>query len=596
MEPRSIPDGVSICNFGHPHSGTKRMRALLPVIALVAPIFLFAQGTFVGNTTATWEEAIIFYEQLDSMHSGARLLKIGEDDDGSPIHLFVISDGSGAMPDSIRAAGKNILWITNAIHPGEPDGVDASMMLAQALLESDQLMGLTVHTAVCIVPMYNVSGARRRGAFSRANQNGPAEYGFRGNARNLDLNRDFIKADASNTRTMERALVEWDPDVYFETHVSDGADHQYVMELLTTQKDKLNGGLGQFMARTMVPELYEWMDRKKIMMCPYFETEGEKPEDGLVGFYDSPRYSTGYNALFDRIGILSESHMLKPYADRVNATLQLMLATLATMDKHSEELGNVRVAAKKFTAEMDEIGLNWILDTTAVERIPWKGWEAVTRTSEVTGLPRLYYSHDAPTDRSVPWMDSYRPSLVKQKPYGYLIPQAWGEIAVRLKAQGVEVERLKDPRSFTVEQDSIGEFKTTQQPYEGHYLHREVKCVPKRIMHTAQAGDFFVPTGQSTDRYIMETLEPEAEDSYFAWGFFDSVLQQKEWFSDYVFEDIAAELLRNDPALRVALDAKRASDPEFAKNAWAQLYFVYQRSPYFENSYRKYPVLRVVGK
>ncbi len=571
-----------------------RNRCVLIALLVGFSSVAIGQGTFVGNASATWEEAITFYHKLDSLHQGSRLIVIGEDDDGSPIHLFVISDGSGFTPDSIRAADKNILWITNGIHPGEPDGVDASMMLAQALLESDQYMGLSEHTAICIVPVYNVSGARRRGAFSRANQNGPAEHGFRGNARNLDLNRDFIKADASNTRNMERALGRWDPDVYFETHVSDGADHQYVMELLTTQKDKLNGPLSQLMSRTMVPELYAWMERKGILMCPYFETEGEKPEYGLVGFYDSPRYSTGYNALFDRIGILSESHMLKPYADRVNATLQLLLATLATMDVHTKELREVRAAAKKYTAEMDEIGLNWKLDTNAVERIPWKGWEALTRTSQVTGLPRIYYSHDAPTDRSVPWMNSYRPSLIKQKPIGYVIPQAWAEIAVRLKAQGVEVERLKEPRSFAVEQDSIGEFKTTQQPYEGHYLHRDIQVTANSFTHTAQRGDFFVHTGQSTDRYIMEVLEPDAEDSYFAWGFFDSVLQQKEWFSDYVFEDIAAELLKKDPALRAALAAKRAADPEFAKNAWAQLYFVYQRSPYFEDSYRKYPVMRVI--
>ena len=218
----------------------------VPVFALLATQ-CFSQWTFTCDTTATWEQAIARYQELDRLHSGARLVEFGHDDDGSPLHLFLISDGSGFTPDSIRAAGKSILWITNDIHPGEPDGVDASLLLAQALLESDQLMGLTVHTAVCIVPMYNVSGAKRRGSSSRANQNGPSAYGFRGNSRNLDLNRDFIKADAENTRSMQRALVFWDPDVYFETHVSDGADHQYVMELLTTQKDKLDGGLSAFM-------------------------------------------------------------------------------------------------------------------------------------------------------------------------------------------------------------------------------------------------------------------------------------------------------------------------------------------------------------
>lgn len=574
----------------------RSMRIRSVIFSVLCATRCLSQWTFSGDTTATWEQAIARYQELDRTHSGARLVEFGHDDDGSPLHLFIIADGSGFTPDSIRASGKNILWITNGIHPGEPDGVDASLLLAQALLESDQLMGLMVHTAVCIVPMYNVSGAKRRGSFSRANQVGPIEYGFRGNARNLDLNRDFIKTDAENTRSMQRALAFWDPDVYFETHVSDGADHQYVMELLTTQKDKLDGGLSALMTSTMMPRLYDWMSGKGIVMCPYFETEGDSPEEGLAGFYDSPRYSTGYNALFDRIGILAESHMLKPYADRVNATFQLMLATLAAMNEHPEDLRKARSAARKNTASLDELALNWVLDTTHVELLPWKGWTAEHLTSEVTGSPRLHYDHTRPTETMVTWRDRYRPSIIKRKPRGYVIPHAWSAIVERLEAQGVKVERVPAGRSFTVEEDSIGDFKTGQQPYEGHYLHRDIRCSSRRLKYTAVAGDFLVRTGQVTDRLIMGTLEPEGEDSYFAWGFFDSVLQQKEWFSAYVFEDIAAELLRKDHALRTALEARRAADPAFAKDAWAQLYFVYQHSPYLEPSFRKYPVLRVLGE
>lgn len=563
-------------------------------LALSVTTCALGQWSFNGDSSVTWEQAVARYAELDGMHTGAKLLDMGRDDDGSPLHLFVIADGSGFSPDSIRAAGKNILWITNGIHPGEPDGIDASLLLAQALLESDQLMGLTVNTAVCIVPVYNVWGAKQRGSYSRANQNGPREYGFRGNARNLDLNRDFIKADSWNTRSLQEGLQRWDPDVYFETHVSDGADHQYVMELLTTQKDKLDGGLGRFMTSTMLPALYAWMDRKHVLMCPYFETEKEKPEEGLYAFYDSPRYSTGYNALFDRVGILAESHMLKPYADRVNATFQLMLATLAVMNEHPAELLRARAAARKNTASFEEIGLNWKLDTSVVEQLPWRGWAARTERSAVSGTDRLFYDHDQPTETLVPWKGTYRASVVVAKPKGYIVPAAWEWLHARLIAQGVAIRPMTPGTVLTVEEDSIAEFTTVKQPYEGHYLHRDIRCTTRRRSYTARAGDVFVPMGARTDRYVMEVLEPRAEDSFFAWGFFDSVLQQKEWFSDYVFEDIAADLLSKDPALRLALEQRRSADPEFAKDAWAQLYFVYQRSPYFEPGFRKYPVLRVV--
>lgn len=570
------------------------MRSLFILLCYAWVLPSIAQWTFTGDTTPTWEHVIGSYRELDRQHICARLLQIGEDDNGAPIHLFVISDGGGFSPDSIRASGRNILWVTNAIHPGEPDGVDASLLLAQALLDSDQRMGLTVHSAICIVPIYNVSGAMERGSHSRANQLGPMEYGFRANALNLDLNRDFIKMDAQNTWSLVRALTTWDPDIYFETHMSNGADHRYVMELLTTQDDKVGPPLGRFMRERLIPELYAWMDRKGLAMCPYFETVASVPDSGLVGFYDGPRYSTGYNALFDRIGILSETHMLKPYADRVNATFQLMLATLAVMDQHPDQLREARTAARMHTADMDEIGLNWELDTTRVEHIPWKGYAASLRPSRVSGLPRLVYDHSRPVDITVPWMDTYRPTEVVRKPVAYLIPVQWRQVIARLEASGVQFQRLKKSVRLKVQRDSIGAFTTVQQPYEGHYLHRGIHRSTLLAETTAHEGDVLVRMGRSTDRFVMETLECTAEDGFFAWNFFDAQLQQKEWFSDYVFEDIASGLLEKDPALRAALEAQRAADAGFAADGWAQLLFIYQRSPYFEHGYRRYPVLRVI--
>lgn len=553
-----------------------------------------AQWSFTGDTSATWQQAIQRFARMDSLNDGAKLTVIGKDDDGHPIHLFILSDGSGFTPDSIRAAGKNILWITNSIHPGEPDGTDASLLLAQALLDSDQLMGLLVHTAVCIVPVYNVSGALNRGRYSRADQDGPRDYGFRGNAKNLDLNRDFMKMDSENARTLETVLTAWDPDIYFEPHVSDGADHQYIMALLSTQKDKLSPPLSEFMTMVLQPGQYEWMNNKGMLMCPYFETTGKVPEEGLHGFYDSPRYSSGYNALFDRIGIISESHMLKPFPDRVNATLQLLLGTLAVMDQHSEALRSARIAAKKRTSATDAFGLNWKLDPSAVSSLPWKGYAAKTDTSLVTGLPRIRYDHDEPTDTVVPWRDTYRPSVTMPKPKAYLVPQQWKAVIDRLKVNGVEMKVLPNDTLLQVEQDSIGDFATVPMAYEGHYLHRDINTVRHRAEMTAHAGDLLVPMGKTTDRYVMEALECRAEDGFFAWNFFDGVLQQKEWFDDYVFEDMAARLLAHDVEMKEAFEARRAADPGFAKDADAQLTWIYRRSPWMEPSWRKYPVLRVV--
>ncbi len=571
------------------------LRRALACCLWAAPFFFStAQWNFQGDTTVTWQQAVQRFSTMDSLYTGAKLLQIGKDDNGSPIHLFVLSDGSGFTPDSIRAAGKNILWITNGIHPGEPDGTDASLLLAQALLDNDQLMGLLVNTAVCIVPIYNVSGALDRGSHSRANQNGPREYGFRGNATYRDLNRDFMKMDTWNARSLNQALAQWDPDVYFETHVSDGADHQYTMALLPTQKDRLAPPLRAYMQQVLVPGQYAWMENHDVAMCPYFETNGKAPEHGLSGFYDSPRYSTGYNALFNRAAVVSESHVLKPCADRVNATLQLMLGTLAAMDQHPATLREARAAAKAWTANSTAFGLNWKLDSADVQLLPWKGYRAVTETSRVTGLPRLRYDHAAPTDTLVPWRDRYVPSIAIEKPKAYLVPRAWHAVLERLAISGVPMRVLQRDTLLHVEQDSIASFTTVAMPYEGHYLHRNITTVQRTMLHEAQAGDVLVPMGHATDRYAVEALESRAEDGFFAWNFFDALLQQKEWFDDYVFEDTAERMLAQNPGLAAAFKAKREADPAFAADAWAQLLWLYRRSPWMEPRFRKHPVLRVV--
>lgn len=556
--------------------------------------FCTAQWSFTGTTTPTWAEAIDAFRELADAHHGATLTVMGADDNGSPIHLFILHDGTAPHPDSLRAAGKRILWITNGIHAGEPDGVDASLLLARALLHSDQYMGLLANTAVCIVPVYNVSGAQQRNSHSRANQNGPDAYGFRANARNLDLNRDFIKADARNTRDLLKALAHWDPDIYFETHVSNGADHQYVMELLTTHPDRLDPALRGYLDTTLKPGLYAWMERRGHLMCPYFETLQETPEQGLYGFLDGPRYSTGHAGLHQRIGILSETHMLKPFADRVNATFQLMLATLAVLDREGEGLAQARELARGHVAKATAYGFNYTLDTTYVEQLPWKGYRAGHKPSAVSGLPRLFYDPSQPTDTVVPWMDRFTPAFILKKPKAYLIPQEWREVIARLKLDGVPMEVLYARSTYKVAYQRIGDLSTVRSPYEGRYLHHGISTTTEPGTYEARPGDMLVPMGHPTDRLVMEILEPRASDSFFAWGFFDGILQQKEYFSSYVFEDIAAELLAKDPVMHKALEERKANDPAFAADARAQLDWVYKRSPYHEPGYRRYPVVRVL--
>ena len=238
-----------------------------------------------NNVTATYLEAIDFYKQLADKNSSIQVNEFGMTDSGFPLHEVIITNDGVFDPEVIRENGKAILFVNNAIHPGEPCGVDASMMLTRDLFEESSMKNLLKNTVVVVIPIYNISGSLNRGSFSRANQNGPKAYGFRGNAQNLDLNRDFIKGDTENAQSFNKLFVKWDPDVLIDNHTSNGADYQYVITLIPTQKDKMETVLSSYMQSNLLPDLYSKMKNGRYEMTPYVYARNT-PDDGIAGFLD----------------------------------------------------------------------------------------------------------------------------------------------------------------------------------------------------------------------------------------------------------------------------------------------------------------------
>lgn len=548
---------------------------------------------YLSGKTVTWQECISFYRQLDAKYNEAKLFEEGLTDVGKPLHVFVLSSDMDFNPQSIHKKSKCVLLINNGIHPGEPDGIDASMKFALSVLSDPEKKKILNHLVICIIPIYNIDGALNRSCCSRANQDGPEEYGFRGNARNLDLNRDFIKSDAENTKSFAKIFHKWNPDLFVDTHVSDGADYQYTLTLIATQKNKIASALGDFINSEMVPALYSDLKKAGTETCPYVEPFHKTPDDGLTGFLETPRFASGYAALFNTIGFITETHMLKPFKNRVEATLNFLNVLCNYANNNSEKIISKRAEAVNECLSKIDFDLNWKLDTSTFKEINFKGYEAKYKPSNVTGLQRLYYDRQLPYEKTVRFYNSYKSSVQALKPQAYIIPQAWQEAINLLKLNKVELKRLDKDTMIAVYAYFIEDFKTTRNPYEGHYLHYDVK-VKKEIQEiNLFKGDYIVYTNQNCNRYIVETLEPQGVDSYFAWGLFDAVLQQKEWFSDYVFEEKAEEILKKNPKLKQQMEQKQKSDTSFAANSWGQLEFVYKNSEWFEKSYRRYPVYRI---
>ncbi len=572
-----------------------RQILLLALLCLAVDLWAQTPEKFRNNQTLTYAEAIEGYRQLAKKHPQAKLLTYGATDSGKPLHLFMISANGRFAQNEIRKDGKVVLLINNAIHAGEPCGVDASMKLATDLLSApEQLQDQLAQVVIGIVPVYNIGGALNRNCCTRANQNGPEEYGFRGNAQNLDLNRDFIKADSKNARSFARIIRELDPDVFVDTHTSNGADYQYNMTLIATQPDKLHPNLGNYLRTTMLPGLYGKMEADKEKMTPYVNSLGRTPDEaGIADFLDAPRYSTGYTALFETIGFTTEAHMLKPFENRVMATYTFLQNLIDQCNEDYETILFNRQKAKEMNRKLSAFPVAWTLDTTRFESLMFDGYEGKHKKSEVTGKKRLYYDRKSPYSKPIPYFNHYQPGPAIQVPEYYILPQAWSAVAERLLDHGVEVNKLKSDLRLDIDAYYIVSYETRPKAYEGHHLHSDVKTRIEAQSLQFYAGDYVIPTDQAHRRLIVELLEPTGPDGYFAWNFFDPILMQKEWFSDYVFEETAAKLLAEDPALKAEYEAFKVSK-DFDSH-WPLLYYIYQRSPHFEPGYNRYPVYRFSG-
>ncbi len=571
------------------------MRYSSVVILLFSFISSIAQQTPFeksnGKKTATYFEAIKWYKDLDKNSSKIFVKEMGPTDAGYPLHLVLVSADGKFDPIAWHQQKKVVLLINNGIHPGEPDGIDASMMLVRDVVNNK--IKLPENVVLAFIPVYNIGGCLNRNAYTRANQNGPEEYGFRGNAQNLDLNRDFTKCDSKEARSFTQIFHYLNPDIFIDNHVSDGADYQHTMTLITTQYDKLGPVLGKWLKENFEPGLYKGMKSKGWGMVPYVNFETTDFDKGMEIFLDPPRYSSGYAALFNTLSFVPETHMLKEFAQRVRSTYDLMLTFIEQAGIHANEIIEQREIANKATMSQQMFPLKWNADSTKYVEIEFKGYETDSAKSEATGLQKIFYNHNKPFTKKIKYFNACTPAGLIQRPTAYIIPQGWWAVVDLLKLNGVIVKQLQHDSNIVVNTYHINDYKSFPRPYEKHHKNYGVKVTgSKETMHFIK-GDQIIYLNQAANRYIIEMLEPTGDDSFFAWNFFDAILQQKEGYSDYRWEDIAAEVLKKDPLLKEKLEAKKAADPKFAADANAILEFIYRNSAFYEKAHLRYPVYRV---
>ncbi len=525
--------------------------------------------------------------------SQAKLFEIGQSDYGKEIHLFILSNEQIKTISDLKRSKKPLLLINNGIHPGESCGIDASLSFTKKINSDASSSELLNNINIAIIPVYNVGGMHVRGSYSRANQNGPEEYGFRGNAKNLDLNRDFIKCDSKNAQTFSKMFTAIDPDFFIETHTTNGSDHPYSMTLLATQRNKLNHQLSSFLYESMLPKLYQEMESKQMEMIPYLYPLNRYPINGIKAFLESPRYSTGFASLHNTPGVISEAHVFKSFELRKQHTLQLIESLAKYLFEEGQVLIETRMKAKEETIKQEIFGMQWELDSLKMDVLKLKYYDTLVRQSRLTGNEMTFYDNQKVLEKEIPNHSYYSANVIIKKPNYYYVPQAYTKVIDRLRWNGVKLMQIKKDSLLQTSTYYIDQYQTSSNPYEGHYLHYGVKTTVKKEAHLAIKGDYLVPVNQLSNAYLVNALEPKSEDSFFAWNFFDGILQQKEWFSPYAFEPKAIEVLSNNPELKKQFEEKKKADLNFTSSNFEQLYFIYRNSPYFEPSLNRYPIRRI---
>ena len=542
-----------------------------------------------SNQSADYQEILKYYQLLDTDFETVKVLNMGLTDSGEPLQIAIFNTDKDFNINA--TSSKSIILINNGIHPGEPDGIDASMQLYRDL--ALKKIKIPQNVILITIPVYNIGGCLNRNSTTRVNQDGPESYGFRGNARNFDLNRDFIKSDTKNTLSFVEIFQKYNPDVFIDNHVSNGADYQYTLTYIMTEPKKLGSVLGNYMKNELTPSIINDLQQKKIETTPYVNVWHGTPDSGFQQFFDSPRYTTGYTSLFNSIGFVVETHMLKEYASRVKATYEFMVSTLNYVDKNYKTIKKKRLENENQFEPQKKYTLKWEIDSSKITKIPFLGYEAKNKKSDVTSGSRLYYDQQIPYSKSIPFLADFKSVQEITIPTAYVIPQGFWPVIDLLKANTLKYSRIKNDTIIEVESYQIADYTTSKNAYEGHYPHYNTKVTTSKIKMNFRKGDYLFKTQQKGVKFLVETLEPEAIDSYFNWNFFDTMLQQKEGYSDYVFEDLANDYLNKNPDLRAKLEQKKRDDKAFAENPEAQLDWIHKNSVYYEKAHLQYPIYRI---
>ena len=563
-------------------------------------------------TTPDYDQTMAYLKRVQAAAPGqVRIEPFGKTGEGRELDIVVVSRDGVFDPTAIHGAKRPIVLVQNSIHAGEMDGKDACLALLRDMVISKSKAGLLERSVFVFIPMYNADGHERRGAYNRINQEGPAEMGWRGNGTNLNLNRDYLKADTPEARAFMAMFHRWLPDFFVDDHVTDGADYQYDVTFTIDDGPNVPSGTAKWVHEVATPTLEKYVDEHGHLASPTYINlvNDNDPAEGLGFNDDPPRFSTGYMVLEGRPGMLVELHMLKDYKTRVTGNYEILAGLMELLNRDADKVIALNAAADKEAEEMGAhplsnvkypLALGWGGQTTP---FLFRGYAYRRSLSEVSGAMRVEYSHE-PWNVSLPFQTGTKVTAETTLPAAYIVPAQWVKVIDVLAAHQVVMERTAAAWTGDVETYRCGGMTWQDPPFEGRHptfsgeaMRNPGKfgsCALVKERMSFPAGSAVVRLNQRLSKVAVQWLEPAAPDSALQWGFFDSIFEQKEYGEAYVLEALAREMMAKDPKLKAEFEKKVAGDPAFAGNPYARLSFFYERAPWYgANRVGLYPVGRL---
>lgn len=537
-----------------------------------------------------YNESMAYFKQFEKLTPYAKMFSIGTSPQGRRIECIVVAKNKEFSADKAKKSGKAIVLIQNGIHAGEIEGKDACMLLLRDILVTKEKHHLLDNLILLIIPILSVDGHERISHFNRPNQNGPDEMGWRTNSWNLNLNRDYMKADTPEIRAFLKLFNSWRPDFFIDNHTTNGADYQYHITYALEKNGNIDSRLGKWGSEKFLPFVLSEVEQSGFLTAPYIQMKNGTLESGIIESPAPPRLSTGYTAVQNRLGLLVETHSLKPFENRVRSTFAINLAALDYLNKHSVFLKRLNQRADSDALKLKSVPVKFELKENS-KSFHFKGFSSFYQKSSITGDDVIHYT-DEPVEFAIPFYDQARETKRIKIPKAYIILKEFVEVISILNLHEINIEKLDSEKKLFVEEYSFTNTHFASKPYEGRL------CVDTDLIATRQKmkfpkGTFIVRTNQITNRVIVNLLEPEAPDSLVSWGFFNAFFERKEYAEPYIMEPIAKQMLEYDEKLRSEFN-ERLRDESFRNNPDARLDFFYQRSPFFDIHERKYPIFRLV--